>query len=587
MTNNGFNVLKVDLDSGASERMEFPGREKWLGGSGLAAVLFEDLANFTKDPLDPVQPLIFTVGPLTGCYPMMSKTVCGFFSPYHGQYAESHAGGRSALGLRFAGMDALVITGRAARLSTLAVSSSTAEVVDTHYLAGMDIFSAGKHLRKIKPIAPGHRSILRIGPAGENLCSFACINVDTYRHFGRLGAGAVMGAKGLKAIVIAGDGHLNLPGEKEARKQYNRTYNEIYSVVSGTDAVTKYHDLGTAQNLVPLNELRSLPWRNMQTTRDPAVKHISGEKMGDDLLLRQTACAGCPVGCIHIGLLRQRFGPEHEFLYRQVAYDYEPIFAVGSMLGMVDAGDVLTLIEDVERMGLDVISTGVALAWATEALEKGVLSLSETLADLCFGRLAPYREAIENLARQTNRFYSLLSQGTLVAAREYGGSEFACVLGQEMAGYATGEAYYVSQALGFRHSHLDSGAYGFDQKEKDKDVDKAVQYMSEQENYRNVLCSMAGCLFARKAYPLSAVSEACRSLGLEIGEEDLNRSGDRIRAKRWQLRFKSGFSPQDIEIPRRYLEVENFRGKTDPKYLERLKQAWAREIHRLAHDNLD
>ncbi|MFP4657888.1 MAG: aldehyde ferredoxin oxidoreductase C-terminal domain-containing protein, partial [Desulfonatronovibrionaceae bacterium] len=145
----------------------------------------------------------------------------------------------------------------------------------------------------------------------------------------------------------------------------------------------------------------------------------------------------------------------------------------------------------------------------------------------------------------------------------------------------------VSQALGFRHSHLDSGAYGFDQKEKDKDVDKAVQYMSEQENYRNVLCSMAGCLFARKAYPLSAVSEACRSLGLEIGEEDLNRSGDRIRAKRWQLRFKSGFSPQDIEIPRRYLEVENFRGKTDPKYLERLKQAWAREIHRLAHDNLD
>ena len=64
--------------------------------------------------------------------------------------------------------------------------------------------------------------------------------------------------------------------------------------------------------------------------------------------------------------------------------------------------------------------------------------------------------------------------GTLKAAEHYGGSDFACVLGQEMAGYATGEVFFVSQALGFRHSHLDSGGYSYDQKFEAVDLDEAA-----------------------------------------------------------------------------------------------------------------
>ncbi len=79
------------------------------------------------------------------------------------------------------------------------------EVKDVQFLAGKDVFSTGKILRSMFP-GSGHRSILRIGPAGERLSAMACINADTYRHFGRLGSGAVMGAKNLKGIVIQGDG---------------------------------------------------------------------------------------------------------------------------------------------------------------------------------------------------------------------------------------------------------------------------------------------------------------------------------------------------------------------------------------------
>jgi Aldehyde:ferredoxin oxidoreductase len=67
----------------------------------------------------------------------------------------------------------------------------------------------------------------------------------------------------------------------------------------------KYHNLGTASNLEALNELKALPWRNLQATSDPGIEGITGERFADDTLLRNAACAGCPVGCIHIGFVRE------------------------------------------------------------------------------------------------------------------------------------------------------------------------------------------------------------------------------------------------------------------------------------------
>ena len=128
----------------------------------------------------------------------------------------------------------------------------------------------------------------------------------------------------------------------------------------------------------------------------------------------------------------------------------EPIFAAGSMLGVTDCFAVLDILDVVEQMGLDVVETtpGWPLAWATEALEKGVVTEKETLLPLKFGQHQTYQEAVRHLAFGVNDFYRLLGQGTLKAATHYGGADFACVLGQEMAGYATGEVYFASQALG-------------------------------------------------------------------------------------------------------------------------------------------
>jgi aldehyde:ferredoxin oxidoreductase len=580
MIRDYFRVLTINLTSGQSTIVEVPGRNEVAGGSGLATLLFNKYGQLDKPWDDPKQPLIFTIGPLTGYFPLMSKTVCAFKSPYHNQFAESHAGGRSALALRFADLDGVVITGKATKPVCISLGSRHIEIKEVHYLWGMDVFTTGKYLRNMFR-GSGHRSILRIGPAGERGSPMAGINADTYRHFGRLGGGAVMGTKNIKGIAIQGDAAFLLPDNKD----YPKLFEEVYKQLTDTDMMSKYHDLGTPINVIPLNKLKALPVRNLQQTSDPNIAGISGEKFAEVALLRNNACSGCPVGCIHIGFVRERFAKENRYLYRQVSYDHEPIFATGSMLGVLDCFQVLDIIDVIERMGLDVMSGGVALAWATEALEKGIISEKETIIPLKFGDAEGYKEAMKHLAMGTNEFYQTLTKGTMVAAERYNGKDFACVLGQEMAGYATGEAFFTAQALGFRHSHLDSAGYSYDQKTEEKDAGKAADFLVKDEQGRVFLTSMLACLFARGVYNDELLGKCLNSVGYTDLAGKMSDVSRHIQKLRWKTRFATGFDPKSVSIPKRFTEIVTWKGKIDTEYLYRLKDEYSRRIIELAADS--
>lgn len=573
MIRDHFRILVVALDTGKGTVTTLDGRDRVAGGSGLAALLFNKYGYPDRPWNDPEQPLIFAIGPLTGYFPLMSKTVCAFKSPYHDQYAESHGGGRSALSLRFTDLDALVIKGRAARPSCLAVGSRHLEVKEVHYLWGKDLYFTGKTLRKMYK-GTGHRSILRIGPAGENGSAMAGINVDSYRHFGRLGSGAVMGSKNLKAIVIQGDGNFPLMDSKD----YPKLFQDVHSKLTTTDMMSKYHNLGTPVNVAVLNEIKSLPVRNLQQTSDPDIGGITGEKFAEMALLRNAACAGCPVGCIHIGFVREQFQEENRYLYRQVSYDHEPIFAVGSMLSVKNCFAVLAIIDVAEKMGLDVMSAGVALAWATEAAEKGMITKQETIVPLSFGDAEIYKKAMLHLANGANEFYRILAQGTLKAAGRYGGKDFACVLGQEMAGYATGEVFFASQALGLRHSHLDSAGYTYDQKQTNKDPQKAADFLVKDEQGRVLLTSMVACLFARSVYTDDMLSACLKSVGYSLLADNLGPVSQSIQALRWKTRLATGFKPGNITIPKRFFEITTWKGPMDPVFMQGLMSAYAQRI---------
>jgi len=370
------NVLYVDLPkkSFRIERREdlF---ERRLGGSGAAVQLLDEQCPEHCDPLGPDNPVVFAVGPLTGLYPLASKSVAMFKSPHTGNLGESHCGGRSAVAIRMAGFGAIVVRGASDLPVYLSIHGHQVFFRSAATLWGMSSsFTVGRVIRNNEPAA-GLRTIMRIGKAGEKLVSYASVTTETYRHFGRLGLGAVLGSKRLKAVVVSGRRSLPVVDMKPYRKQYD----EIHEAAVESALMKKYHDLGTPENIEPLSALGGLPTRNLREARFEAASAISGESFAEHFLGRRLACAHCPVACIHIAALREPH-PDEPFFYKtsMIGYDYEPIYAVGSMLGIAQPADILKLIDRIEALGLDVMTTGVVLAWATEAQQNGLISTEQT-----------------------------------------------------------------------------------------------------------------------------------------------------------------------------------------------------------------
>jgi aldehyde:ferredoxin oxidoreductase len=248
------------------------------------------------------------------------------------------------------------------------------------------------------------------------------------------------------------------------------------------------------------------------------------------------------------------------------------------MLGIHDGPGALTLLEEMERHGFDVVGAGVAIAWATEAFEKGFIGERETLTAPQFGNVESYRTVLRHMAYGTNDFYRTLTKGSLVAAAKYGGSDFACVLGQEMAGYATGEVYFVSQAYGFRHSHLDSAGYSYDQTRKTDDVREAVNYLIDEERKRVLLTCMVSCLFARSVYTEDMLSRALTAIGRPISVQELIDQARNVQIRRWKLRFATGYKPEDIRIPKRFSEISTNKGPINIEFMNALASEYPKAI---------
>lgn len=574
MLNTGFvRVLHVDLATGES-RIE-DREDLWrdcLGGTGVVSRLLSESVHDDRDPLDAGQPVAFANGPLTTIFPVVTKTVAAFRSPLTGEYGESHAGGRFASALRYAGYDALLLTGAAKQLSYLAIHDDHVELRTAAAMRGMDTIETGRVIRDLVKGA-GHRSILRIGPAGESRIRYANVNVDTFRHFGRLGLGAVLGSKNLKAIAVTGQKPFDLPA---GSRTYKALYAEIYDRVLHTDVMKKYHELGTPVNILPLNEMGALPTYNLRQGYFGEAGEISGEAFAEGELITKRACAGCQIGCIHVALNRRPFAPGWEYESTMVAYDHELVYAAGSLLGIGNRPDVLRLIEEIDRAGMDVISCGVALAWATEAMERGAVSPDQFAGlDLRWGDAERYSRAVALIAAGKSELGQWLGQGEVAAARHYGGDGYvAAAGGQGISGYWTGYAHVLGHLLGARHSHLDNGGYAIDQKLEPYTDEAIVDRIIADEAERIVQTSMSICLFARGVYDLGTISQALASVGIERSVDDLQAMGRRIYWERIRLRERLGFQAHLEDLPRRFFETPTPRGQLQPERMARLLRTY-------------
>lgn len=555
---------------------------EYLGGVGVASKLLEENVRPDLDPLDIQQPIIFAIGAASSIFPVITKTVAMFWSPHTRELGESYAGGRMAMMLFLAGYDAVVITGKSEKPCFITIKKNDVEFKDARALWGTSSVDVGRVIREKEGVG-GKRSIIRIGTAGENMVSYASVCVDTYRHFGRLGLGAVFGSKNLKAITIVGDRSVPSPNFKE----YFKVYQEVYKHVSETEIMSKYHDAGTPINIEPLNAAGGLPTNNLNETFFEYGKEIAGDTVAKRHLVRKMACTGCPVGCIHIGQFRREFDKGHEYEARSVGYDYELLFALGSFLGIKTSEDVLELIDKVEVVGLDAMTTGVVLGWATEALAKGLISVDQTLEPLAFGNTEGYLKAIDHITNKKNAFYEALAQGSDKASDIYGGKEFAMTYAKnEMAGYHTGYGMALGSAVGARHSHLCNGGYSIDQAKKEFDKQKLVDQIFDEEKERCMLNSLIICLFARKVYDRETIIKVLTAIGNPLTNEELTAIGERIYKTKLRIKKMLGFEQKDVKIPKRFFETPSMTGKMDEAVFNELLEMYIKKTDEIMKEEI-
>src|SRR4030065_2834951 len=190
-------ILRVDLTSGEKkpEPLSEQMAKSYIGGIGLGIRLLRDNSNPGTDAFNPDNPLIYCTGPLSGTmgptagngYAVVSK------SPATGGVGEAKGHGFFGPDLKRAGYDAVVITGKAPKLSYLWIDDDKVEIRNGEYLKNATVGDTDNKIRD--ELGDFYIRVSAIGEAGEKLCRVAAIINDEFRAIGRTGMGARMGAK--------------------------------------------------------------------------------------------------------------------------------------------------------------------------------------------------------------------------------------------------------------------------------------------------------------------------------------------------------------------------------------------------------
>jgi aldehyde:ferredoxin oxidoreductase len=542
-------VLHVDLGSGRSAVRDLdPSRLRlYLGGIGLGVSLLHETAPANVDPFSGDNPLIFASAPLVGTrLTTTAKFAVVTKSPLTGFIADSLSSSHFALELKRLGVDALVITGRAASPVYLVVRDERVECRSASHLWGRSPVETEASIAA--ELESSDVRVAAIGLAGENRVRFATISNEG-RHAGRGGVGAVMGSKNLKAIALRGRHETSVADPEGVTAMADALRRR--SLGSVTD---KYRTIGTVANLAVFNRLGTLPTRNFQQATFEEADSLAGERLTETHFSRRHGCASCSIQC--------------ERLFRAPAaergeqrLEYETLYALGPLCGVSDPGCVLEAIACCDRYGLDAISTGGTLAWAMEAAAHGLLPGARARG-LRFGDGASVVAAIAAIARREG-VGDLLAEGSSRAAAATGqGSAYWAmhVKGLELPGYDPRSL--KTMALGLAVSprgacHNRSGAYEADfSGEVDRFAADARRgaLVAASEDFAAVLDSLIVCKFLRKCFD-DFYGQAASLLegvtGWRFTAEDLRRTGERIHTLKKVFNIRERWRPEDDWLPER------------------------------------
>jgi aldehyde:ferredoxin oxidoreductase len=553
MKGYGGRLLFVDLTTGRS-RVERLGEETaraLLGGNGIAARLLHDHVPAGADPFGPENALVFAVGPITDTtVPGNSRACAATKSPLTGLFFDSTFGGRFPATLKRTGFDAVVVTGRATAPSYLRIDEAGAEVKPATALWGRN---TRETVQALQAAEGAETDAIAIGPAGEHRVRFACMT-----HYwknregvaGRGGLGAVLGAKHLKAVVVAGARKTEV-ADAAALKALLETARE--PLKKGTQALSTF---GTPFLVQPINALGGLGAFNLRAETFAEARAVSGEEMKTHYHERDTTCLKCPVAC------GKQYGiTSGEFAGRKAKMpEYETIFALGPMLGNANPESLILANDLCDLLGMDTISMGVTLAFVAEAVDRGWLDPGTLGRDFRWGDWRGMLELIEMTATRQG-FGDRLAEGAWRLAESVHPEatklvyavkrlELPAHSARALKGMSIG--YATATRGGSHHDTRPTPQYaqGFDR----RGVEGKPAFAVRSQHFTAIGDSLVLCRFtSERGFGLfvgEPYAQMVRAVtGWDVTPEELERVGERIVNLERLFNVREGVSRADDVLP--------------------------------------
>ncbi len=524
--------------------------EKYIGGKGLGARLLYDNLDAGVNPLGPENIILFMTGPLTGTTVQTSGRWCIVTkSPQTGTFNDSHIGGRFAPKIKRAGFDFLIIRGKADSPCYLLVSDECVDILKADDLWGLGTFETED---KLKARHPGSE-VASIGPAGENLVSYASIVTGKTHAAGRGGTGAVLGSKNLKAIVAKGETSIETMDSirfKELTREFSK------KVLNDINA-QQYREIGTVVWVNMSNYGGFLPTRNYKSGYSESAEAISGERMAEEYVVGHSACYGCNIACGK----KTRF-TEGKYAGLEVeGPEYETVALLGSNCGIYDMGAIAKSSQICDDLGIDTISAGATISFAMEASERGVL-IQDDIDELMFGNDEAVHKLL-HLVAEKQGVGKLLSKGSLAAAEQLGhnSAHYAIqVKGLELAAVEPRGSWSMALAYstadrGACHQRCWTPTAELKGEIPRFSMEGVPKYVKETQDERAVCGSLVVCDFLPFQIP-EMIEMLNAATGFSFTEDSYLTTGERIWNLTRMFNVREGMDAKDDVLPERFSEEE-------------------------------
>jgi aldehyde:ferredoxin oxidoreductase len=551
-------LLHVDLTSESSHDISLPEEllKKYLGGRGLGAKLYSDLIPPGTDPLSPENVLMILTGPVGGTLtPGSGKHVLITKSPASGGWLDSYSSGRVTPELKFAGYDGLIITGRASRPVFLLIEDDHVELQDAAAFWGHGSFRAESHLKETFHPECGE---MCIGPAGENLVKYACVNSEFFRQAARGGPGAVMGSKNLKGLAVKGSGGIRCADIPSLF----RLITEHHAKFLDSPVGSARHRFGTPLTLNITHAAGMLPTRNFSAGQFERAIGVLDKDGVAEATVSDRACYGCTFCAC------SKFTEVKEGIYEGTKVEgpeYETLGLFGSNLDVDYLPAVIKANYVCDDLGVDTVSAGNVIGFVMECVEKGILTREDTDGlDLRFGNYQAAIDLLESIAYRRG-FGDLCAEGVRTMAQTLGrgtedfamhskGLEFPAY--DPRAGWGAAISYSTTARGGCHRrawppaQEVLGGAYPFT-------ADGKAPLVKALMDENCVMHSLLVCDFYSKFVPVN-VSDYSHYFnavtGLDYTGEDLFERADMIETLVRLINIREGFTAADDSLPRRFVE---------------------------------